>query len=134
QDRPFWYGQKHHVVVFRLLADGSLDELFYTKQVRKQQFQNISAERKMDTRYFECGQMMMKNLCAHVKWKQMNVSLETCLRISLICTFLCLNIFHGLSINGESNINENLQCADQKKNKNVKGRSEEEDGYCSFSI
>ncbi|CAN6893274.1 hypothetical protein Bca4012_092679 [Brassica carinata] len=42
--------------------------------------------------------MMMKNLCAHVKWKQMNVSLETCLRIRLICTFLCLNIFHGLRV------------------------------------
>ncbi|CAN8295742.1 unnamed protein product [Cochlearia groenlandica] len=53
QDRSFRYGQKRHVVVFRLLAAGSLEELVYTRQVYKQQLSNIAVSGKMETRYFE---------------------------------------------------------------------------------
>nr|KYP44537.1 hypothetical protein KK1_033937 [Cajanus cajan] len=53
QDRSFRYGQKRHVVVFRLLAAGSLEELVYTRQVYKQQLSNIAVSGKMEKRYFE---------------------------------------------------------------------------------
>ncbi|XP_010475003.1 PREDICTED: switch 2-like [Camelina sativa] len=53
QDRSFRYGQKRHVVVFRLLSAGSLEELVYTRQVYKQQLSNIAVSGKMETRYFE---------------------------------------------------------------------------------
>ncbi|CAA0161720.1 unnamed protein product [Arabidopsis thaliana] len=53
QDRSFRYGQKRHVVVFRLLSAGSLEELVYTRQVYKQQLSNIAVAGKMETRYFE---------------------------------------------------------------------------------
>lgn len=53
QDRSFRYGQKRHVVVFRLLAAGSLEELVYSRQVYKQQLSNIAVSGKMETRYFE---------------------------------------------------------------------------------
>ncbi|CAH2039006.1 unnamed protein product, partial [Thlaspi arvense] len=53
QDRSFRYGQKRHVVVFRLLAAGSLEELVYTRQVYKQQLSNIAVAGKMEARYFE---------------------------------------------------------------------------------
>ncbi|CAI9089376.1 OLC1v1023941C1 [Oldenlandia corymbosa var. corymbosa] len=53
QDRSFRFGQKRHVVVFRLLAAGSLEELVYTRQVYKQQLANIAVSGKMEKRYFE---------------------------------------------------------------------------------
>ncbi|XP_078433427.1 switch 2 [Wolffia australiana] len=53
QDRSFRYGQKRHVVVFRLLAAGSVEELVYTRQVYKQQLSNIAVSGKMEKRYFE---------------------------------------------------------------------------------
>ncbi|XP_019230341.1 PREDICTED: switch 2 isoform X2 [Nicotiana attenuata] len=53
QDRSFRYGQRRHVVVFRLLAAGSLEELVYTRQVYKQQLSNIAVSGKMEKRYFE---------------------------------------------------------------------------------
>ncbi|XP_027191859.1 switch 2 isoform X2 [Cicer arietinum] len=53
QDRSFRYGQKRHVVVFRLLAAGSLEELVYSRQVYKQQLANIAVSGKMEKRYFE---------------------------------------------------------------------------------
>ncbi|MQL86572.1 hypothetical protein Taro_019111, partial [Colocasia esculenta] len=53
QDRSFRYGQKRHVVVFRLLAAGSLEELVYTRQVYKQQLSNVAVSGKMEKRYFE---------------------------------------------------------------------------------
>ncbi|CAA7035167.1 unnamed protein product [Microthlaspi erraticum] len=53
QDRSFRYGQKRHVVVFRLLAAGSLEELVYSRQIYKQQLSNIAVAGKMETRYFE---------------------------------------------------------------------------------
>ncbi|PKA52576.1 DNA repair and recombination protein RAD54 [Apostasia shenzhenica] len=53
QDRSFRYGQKRHVVVFRLLAAGSLEELVYTRQIYKQQLSNIAVSGKMEKRYFE---------------------------------------------------------------------------------
>ncbi|KAL6955927.1 Swi5 complex subunit Swi2 [Sarracenia purpurea var. burkii] len=53
QDRSFRYGQKRHVVVFRLLAAGSLEELIYTRQVYKQQLSNIAVSGRMEKRYFE---------------------------------------------------------------------------------
>ncbi|KAL5571150.1 hypothetical protein UlMin_020747 [Ulmus minor] len=53
QDRSFRYGQKRHVVVFRLLAAGSLEELVYSRQVYKQQLSNIAVSGKMEKRYFE---------------------------------------------------------------------------------
>ncbi|CBI21870.3 hypothetical protein VitviT2T_017675 [Vitis vinifera] len=53
QDRSFRYGQKRHVVVFRLLAAGSLEELVYSRQVYKQQLSNIAISGKMEKRYFE---------------------------------------------------------------------------------
>ncbi|XP_052207251.1 switch 2 [Diospyros lotus] len=53
QDRSFRFGQKRHVVVFRLLAAGSLEELIYTRQVYKQQLSNIAVSGKMEKRYFE---------------------------------------------------------------------------------
>lgn len=53
QDRSFRYGQKRHVVVFRLLSAGSLEELVYSRQVYKQQLSNIAVSGKMEKRYFE---------------------------------------------------------------------------------
>ncbi|GMN53825.1 hypothetical protein TIFTF001_022949 [Ficus carica] len=53
QDRSFRFGQKRHVVVFRLIAAGSLEELVYSRQVYKQQLANISVSGKMEKRYFE---------------------------------------------------------------------------------
>ncbi|KAL8130043.1 hypothetical protein V2J09_019198 [Rumex salicifolius] len=53
QDRSFRFGQKRHVVVFRLLAAGSLEELVYTRQVYKQQLSNIAVSGKIEKRYFE---------------------------------------------------------------------------------
>ncbi|XP_068654852.1 switch 2 [Aristolochia californica] len=53
QDRSFRYGQKRHVIVFRLLAAGSLEELVYSRQVYKQQLSNIAVSGKMERRYFE---------------------------------------------------------------------------------
>ncbi|KAG9439253.1 hypothetical protein H6P81_019418 [Aristolochia fimbriata] len=53
QDRSFRYGQKRHVIVFRLLAAGSLEELIYSRQVYKQQLSNIAVSGKMERRYFE---------------------------------------------------------------------------------
>ncbi|KAH9608995.1 hypothetical protein KSS87_022694 [Heliosperma pusillum] len=53
QDRSFRLGQKRHVVVFRLIAAGSLEELVYTRQVYKQQLSNIAVSGKLEKRYFE---------------------------------------------------------------------------------
>ncbi|KAL8234246.1 hypothetical protein R6Q59_020346 [Mikania micrantha] len=53
QDRSFRFGQKRHVVVFRLLAAGSLEELVYTRQLYKQQLSNIAVSGKLEKRYFE---------------------------------------------------------------------------------
>ncbi|XP_031481063.1 switch 2 isoform X1 [Nymphaea colorata] len=53
QDRTFRYGQRRHVLVFRLLAAGSLEELVYTRQIYKQQLSNIAVSGKMERRYFE---------------------------------------------------------------------------------
>ncbi|KAK2434708.1 chromatin remodeling [Trifolium repens] len=53
QDRSFRFGQKRHVVVFRLLSAGSLEELIYSRQVYKQQLSNIAVSGKMEKRYFE---------------------------------------------------------------------------------
>ncbi|XP_061362891.1 switch 2 [Gastrolobium bilobum] len=53
QDRSFRFGQKRHVVVFRLLAAGSLEELVYSRQVYKQQLSNIAVSGKIEKRYFE---------------------------------------------------------------------------------
>ncbi|KAK4368950.1 hypothetical protein RND71_012742 [Anisodus tanguticus] len=53
QDRSFRFGQKRHVVVFRLLAAGSLEELVYSHQVYKQQLSNIAVSGNMEKRYFE---------------------------------------------------------------------------------
>ncbi|KAI9093173.1 hypothetical protein K1719_027187 [Acacia pycnantha] len=53
QDRSFRFGQKRHVVVFRLLAAGSLEELVYSRQIYKQQLSNIAVSGKMEKRYFE---------------------------------------------------------------------------------
>lgn len=53
QDRSFRFGQRRHVVVFRLLAAGSLEELVYSRQVYKQQLSNIAVSGKMEKRYFE---------------------------------------------------------------------------------
>jgi SNF2 family DNA or RNA helicase len=61
QDRSFRYGQKRHVVVFRLLSAGSLEELVYTRQVYKQQLSNIAVAGKMETRYFE-GVQVCRNI------------------------------------------------------------------------
>ncbi|KAL2474046.1 Switch 2 [Forsythia ovata] len=53
QDRSFRFGQKRHVIVFRLLGAGSLEELVYTRQVYKQQLSNIAVSGKMEKRFFE---------------------------------------------------------------------------------
>ncbi|XVE49947.1 hypothetical protein DITRI_Ditri01bG0123000 [Diplodiscus trichospermus] len=53
QDRSFRFGQRRHVVVYRLLAAGSLEELVYSRQVYKQQLSNIAVSGKMEKRYFE---------------------------------------------------------------------------------
>lgn len=59
QDRSFRFGQKQHVVVFRLLAAGSLEELVYSRQLYKQQLANIAVSGKMEKRYFEGVQVCM---------------------------------------------------------------------------
>ena len=58
QDRSFRYGQKRHVIVFRFLAAGSLEELVYSRQVYKQQLSNIAVSGKMERRYFEGVQVL----------------------------------------------------------------------------
>lgn len=67
QDRSFRYGQKRHVVVFRLLAAGSLEELVYSRQVYKQQLSNIAISGKMEKRYFE-GVQVWKLICFGVNY------------------------------------------------------------------
>lgn len=62
QDRSFRYGQKRHVVVFRLLAAGSLEELVYSRQIYKQQLSNIAVSGKMEKRYFEGVQVLIDGL------------------------------------------------------------------------
>lgn len=63
QDRSFRFGQKRHVVVFRLLAAGSLEELVYSRQVYKQQLSNIAVSGKMEKRYFEGVQVKRSEMC-----------------------------------------------------------------------
>ncbi|RAL41685.1 hypothetical protein DM860_008867 [Cuscuta australis] len=53
QDRSFRFGQKRHVIVFRLLAAGSLEELIYSRQIYKQQLSNIAISGSTEKRYFE---------------------------------------------------------------------------------
>ena len=65
QDRSFRYGQRRHVVVFRLLAAGSLEELVYTRQVYKQQLSNIAVSGKMEKRYFEGVQVRGSEMYLH---------------------------------------------------------------------
>lgn len=60
QDRSFRFGQKRHVMVFRLLGAGSLEELVYSRQVYKQQLANIAVSGKMEKRYFEGVQVETK--------------------------------------------------------------------------
>ena len=64
QDRSFRYGQKRHVVVFRLLAAGSLEELVYSRQIYKQQLSNIAVSGKMEKRYFEGVQVLIAQLAS----------------------------------------------------------------------
>lgn len=64
QDRSFRFGQKRHVMVFRLLAAGSLEELVYSRQVYKQQLANIAVSGKMEKRYFEGVQVEIKEVLA----------------------------------------------------------------------
>lgn len=59
QDRSFRFGQKRHVIVFRLLSAGSLEELVYTRQVYKQQLSNIAVSGKLEKRYFEGVQVLL---------------------------------------------------------------------------
>lgn len=63
QDRSFRFGQKRHVIVFRLLSAGSLEELVYTRQVYKQQLSNIAVSGKLEKRYFEGVQVLLLLFC-----------------------------------------------------------------------
>lgn len=70
QDRSFRFGQKRHVVVFRMLAAGSLEELVYTRQVYKQQLSNIAVSGKLEKRYFEGVQvgLIIGNISISFSW------------------------------------------------------------------
>ncbi|TPX57534.1 hypothetical protein PhCBS80983_g03788 [Powellomyces hirtus] len=53
QDRAYRIGQSRDVKVYRLIAAGSLEELFYGRQIYKQQQANIGYTASNERRYFE---------------------------------------------------------------------------------
>ncbi|XP_010457390.1 PREDICTED: switch 2 [Camelina sativa] len=181
QDRSFRYGQKRHVVVFRLLSAGSLEELVYTRQVYKQQLSNIAVSGKMETRYFEgvqdCKEFQgelfgISNLFRDLSDKLFTSDIVELHRDSnihenkrslleagvsedekeeeVLCSYkpetekpilkdmgivyahrnedivTTTSIATSQRLNGDSNGDENLECADRKKKKR-KGCSEEVD-------
>lgn len=89
QDRSFRFGQKRHVVVFRLLSAGSLDELVYSRQVYKQQLSNIAVSGKMEKRYFE-GVQVRKSIGVflHFSW-----NFFICIQLLNTCISLDSRIF-----------------------------------------
>lgn len=89
QDRSFRFGQKRHVVVFRLIAAGSLEELVYSRQVYKQQLANISVSGKMEKRYFE-GVQVEKQICFGSAFKML-----TLLSFTLFLSFQDCKEFQG---------------------------------------
>ena len=59
QDRSFRFGQRRHVIVYRLLAAGSLEELVYSRQIYKQQLLNIAVSGNLEKCYFEGVQVCL---------------------------------------------------------------------------
>ena len=51
-DRAFRIGQTRDVEVFRLIANGTLDEIVYARQIYKQQQANIAYDASLERRYF----------------------------------------------------------------------------------
>lgn len=99
QDRSFRFGQKRHVVVFRLLAAGSLEELVYSRQLYKQQLSNIAVSGKLEKRYFEGVQVNYTHIrisreglcCKSPRFS--NYTQFIYIRYTYICWFLILGNF-----------------------------------------
>lgn len=53
QDRAYRIGQRRDVSVYRLVSNGSLEELIYKRQIYKQQQSNMIVEDTREVRYFE---------------------------------------------------------------------------------
>ena len=52
EDRVFRIGQRHDVQVFRLISEGSIEEMMYLREVYKQQLGNTIVEKSKERRYF----------------------------------------------------------------------------------
>ncbi|KEF53304.1 uncharacterized protein A1O9_10752 [Exophiala aquamarina CBS 119918] len=53
QDRAYRFGQKRDVEVFRLISQGTLEEIIYARQIYKQQQANIGYNATSERRYFQ---------------------------------------------------------------------------------
>ena len=52
EDRAFRIGQRRDVEVFRLISEGSIEEMMYLREVYKQQLGNTVVEKSKERRYF----------------------------------------------------------------------------------
>lgn len=52
QDRAFRIGQRRNVEVFRLISQGTIEEIVYARQIYKQQQANIGYDASSERRYF----------------------------------------------------------------------------------
>jgi len=52
EDRVFRIGQRRDVQVFRLISEGTIEEMMYLREVYKQQIGNTVVERSKERRYF----------------------------------------------------------------------------------
>lgn len=98
QDRSFRFGQKRHVIVFRLLAAGSLEELVYTRQVYKQQLSNIAVSGNMEKRYFEGVQV--ENHFPFFVFKDLTSIFVSFFQLEMI-TYSCCNFQDSKEFQGE---------------------------------
>lgn len=53
QDRAFRFGQRRDVLVYRMVAKGTIDEIIYNRQVYKQQQMNIGYDASKERRLFD---------------------------------------------------------------------------------
>src|ERR1700685_1711181 len=53
QDRAFRIGQRRDVEVYRLISQGTVEEIVYARQIYKQQQANIGYEASNERRYFK---------------------------------------------------------------------------------
>lgn len=97
QERSFRYGQKRHVVVIRLLAARSLEELIYSRQIYKQQLSNIAVSGKMENRYFQGVQVF-----AVVDFVLYQFRFADSIPILLLILIVCMSLICSSGLQGIS--------------------------------